>query len=286
MKLLKTALCALVLTAGIGATAQVKQTDETRIGEWLIIEEYEIKDDDATVSRQTKVQVGDKKFSTPRRRMRAHYPTYYMGFSRLSNDPFSMDYANGISQNQSKCWDWGVYLCEHSIAFNKRGTIGLSYAFGFGRSSYKFNDGQYFYNDNGLINYGINPANTSQYDETWFRYWGFRLPINLELQHYVNGKPFFLTFGPEIEYRFAPKSLGRIDGGKQRNISKNYDLNPLNVNLMAQVGYNNIGFMAKLSLIDLFQNPMRPEWPIGGEGPLRGPNCEIYPLTMGFSIFY
>lgn len=60
MKLLKTALCALALTAGIGATAQVKQTDETRIGEWLIIEEYEIKDNDATVSRQTKVQVGDK----------------------------------------------------------------------------------------------------------------------------------------------------------------------------------------------------------------------------------
>lgn len=286
MKLLKTVLCALVLTASIGATAQVKQTDETRIGEWLIIEEYEIKDDDATVSRQTKVQMGDKKFSTPRRRMRAHYPTYYMGFSRLSNDPFSIDYAYGISQNQSKCWDWGVYLCEHSIPFNKRGTIGLSYAFGFGRSSYKFNDGQYFYNDNGLINYGTNPANTSLYDETWFRYWGFRLPINLELQHYVNGKPFFLTFGPEIEYRFAPKSLGRIDGGKQRNISKNYDLNPLNVNLMAQVGYNNIGFMAKLSLIDLFQNPMRPEWPIGGEGPLSGPNCEVYPLTMGFSIFY
>ena len=217
--------------------------------------------------------------------MRAHYPTYYMGFSRLSNAPFSMDYANGISQNQSKCWDWGVYFCEHSIAFNKRGTIGLSYAFGFGRSSYKFNDGQYFYNDNGLINYGINPANTSQYDETWFRYWGFRLPINLELQHYVNGKPFFLTFGPEIEYRFAPKSLGRIDGGKQRNISKNYDLNPLNVNLMAQVGYNNIGFMAKLSLIDMFQNPARPEQLIGGEG-LTPVNCEVYPLTIGFSIFY
>ena len=286
MKLLKTALCALALTASIGTTAQVKQTDETHIGEWLIIEEYEITDDDATVRRETKVKVGDKKYTTPRRRMRAHYPTYYMGFSRLSNDPFSMDYASGISQNQSKCWDWGVYLCEHSIAFNKRGTIGLSYAFGFGRSSYKFNGGQYFYNSNGLISYGVNPINTNQYDETWFRYWGFRLPINLELQHYVNGKPFFLTFGPEIEYRFAPKSLGRIDGGKQRNISKNYNLNPLNVNLMAQVGYNNIGFMAKLSLIDLFQNPMRPEWPIGGDGPLRGPNCEVYPLTMGFSIFY
>lgn len=286
MKLLKTALCALALTASISAIAQVRQTDQTSIGDWLIIEEYEITDNDATIRRETKVKVGDKRYTTPRRRMRAHYPTYYMGFSRLSNDPFSMDYANGICQNQSKCWDWGVYLCEHSIAFNKRGTIGLSYAFGFGRSSYKFNSGQYFYNDNGLINYGTIPTSNKQYDETWFRYWGFRLPINLELQHYVNGKPFFLTFGPEIEYRFAPKSQGRIGGGKQRNISKNYDLNPLNVNLMAQVGYNNIGFMAKLSLIDLFQNPMKPEWPIGGEGPLRGPNCEVYPLTIGFSIFY
>ena len=285
MKLLKTALCALALTASISAIAQVRQTDQTSIGDWLIIEEYEITDNDATIRRETKVKVGDKRYTTPRRRMRAHYPTYYMGFSRLSNDPFSMDYANGICQNQSKCWDWGVYLCEHSIAFNKRGTIGLSYAFGFGRSSYKFNSGQYFYNDNGLINYGTIPTSNKQYDETWFRYWGFRLPINLELQHYVNGKPFFLTFGPEIEYRFAPKSQGRIGGGKQRNISKNYDLNPLNVNLMAQVGYNNIGFMAKLSLIDLFQNPMKPEWPIGGEGPLRGPNCEVYPLTIGFSIF-
>ena len=286
MKLLKTALCALALTASISAIAQVRQTDQTSIGDWLIIEEYEITDNDATIRRETKVKVGDKRYTTPRRRMRAHYPTYYMGFSRLSNGPFSMDYANGICQNQSKCWDWGVYLCEHSIAFNKRGTIGLSYAFGFGRSSYKFNSGQYFYNDNGLINYGTIPTSNKQYDETWFRYWGFRLPINLELQHYVNGKPFFLTFGPEIEYRFAPKSQGRIGGGKQRNISKNYDLNPLNVNLMAQVGYNNIGFMAKLSLIDLFQNPMKPEWPIGGEGPLRGPNCEVYPLTIGFSIFY
>ena len=43
--------------------------------------------------------------------------------------------------------------------------------------------------------------------------------------------------------------------------------------------------MAKLSLIDLFQNPMRPEPLIGGPGmsPL---NCEVYPLTIGFSICY
>ena len=142
---------------------------------------------------------------------------------------------------------------------------------------------EYFYNENGLINYG--GSGSKMYDETWFRYWGFRLPVNLELQHYVNGSPFFLTIGPEIEYRFAPRALGRVDGGKQQVISKNYDLNPLNVNLMAQVGYGNIGFMAKLSLVDLFQNPIRPEPLIGGEGA-SVVNCEVYPLMVGFSIFY
>ena len=148
MKLLKTAIFALALVASMGAMAQVEKTDQTRIGKWLVIEEYEMTGDDATVSRQTKVKVGDANFSLPRRRMRPHYPVYYMGFGRLSNDPFSVDYAAGISQNQSKCWDWGVYLADHSIAFNKRGTIGLSYAFGFGRSSYKLNNRQYFYNEN------------------------------------------------------------------------------------------------------------------------------------------
>ena len=215
--------------------------------------------------------------------MEAHYPTYYMGFSRLSNSPQSIDYAAGIYQNQGKSWEWGAYLREESIPFNKRGTFGISYAFGYGRTQYKFNNGNYFFNNNGVTCYGVNSS--KDYDETWLRYWALRLPVNIEIQRYVNGEPFFLTFGPEFEYRFSPKSLGRCDGGRQRSITKNLDLNPFNVNLMAQVGYDNIGFMAKLSLIDLFQNPMRPEPLIGGSG-MSTLNCEVYPLTIGFSIFY
>lgn len=65
MKLLKTALCALALTASISAIAQVRQTDQTSIGDWLIIEEYEITDNDATIRRETKVKVGDKRYTTP-----------------------------------------------------------------------------------------------------------------------------------------------------------------------------------------------------------------------------
>lgn len=283
MKFLRFTLYALALMATTSIIAQVKQTEQRRIGNWVVIEEYEITDEDENISRQKKVKVGDHSITTSRRSLTPHYPLYYMGFDRLSNSSFSTDYAAGIMQKQSKSWEWGMYLFQNGVSFNKRGTFGLSYAFGFGRSSYKFTNGNYFFNDHGITCYGVN--SDKAYDETWFRYWGFRLPVNIELQRYVNGEPFFLTFGPEFEYRFSPKSLGRCDGGKQRPITKNLDLNPFNVNLMAQVGYDNIGFMAKLSLIELFQNPMRPTPLVGGSG-MSTLSCEVYPLTIGFSIFY
>lgn len=284
MKHIKTALCALALMAGLNGMAQ----NEISFGDKLIIRDYEIVDEDGKVEYNTNIKVAKKDY-TIRRRMRTHYPSFYMGYSRLSNNTlptFAPDYAAGIGQKQSKCWDWGIYTDGNSIPFNKRGTIGISYAFGIGRSSYKFTGGNYFYNDNGITRYGTMPGDEKAYDETWFRYWGFRMPINLELQQYINKKALFLTFGPEIELRFSPKSLGRINGYKKKSsITHDFDLNPFNVNLMAQVGYDDVGFMAKLSLIDLFQNPMRPESLIGGSG-MSTLNCEVYPLTIGFSIFY
>ena len=281
MKNIKFILCAIALCAGFNAMAQ----NEIRFGDMLVIRDYEKVDEEGKVEYTTNIKAGKKDY-TIRRRMRTHYPTFYMGYSRLGNSSFSSEFATGIGQKQGRSWDWGIYTEGKSIPFNKRGTIGISYALGIGRSSYKLTGGDYFYNDNGITRFGNKPGDENAYDETWFRYWGLRLPINLEFQQYISKKPLFFTFGPELELRFSPKSLGRIDGkNKKQKITGDLDLNPLNINLMAQVGYGNIGFMAKLSLIDLFQNPMRPEALIGGTGmyPL---NCEVYPLTIGFSIFY
>ena len=281
MKNIKFILCAIALCAGFNAMAQ----NEIRFGDMLVIRDYEKVDEEGKVEYTTNIKAGKKDY-TIRRRMRTHYPTFYMGYSRLGNSSFSSEFATGIGQKQGRSWDWGIYTGGKSIPFNKRGTIGISYALGIGRSSYKLTGGDYFYNDNGITRFGNKPGDENAYDETWFRYWGLRLPINLEFQQYISKKPLFFTFGPELELRFSPKSLGRIDGkNKKQKITGDLDLNPLNINLMAQIGYGNIGFMAKLSLIDLFQNPMRPEALIGGTGmyPL---NCEVYPLTIGFSIFY
>ena len=276
MKGIKAALCAFALFASFNAMAQ----NEIRFGDMLVIRDYETVDEDGNVEYATDIKAGKSDY-TIRRRMRTHYPTFYMGYSRLGNSTlsptFSPDFAAGIGQKQSKCWDWGIYTDGNSIPFNKRGTMGISYALGIGRSSYKFTGGNYFYNDNGITCFGNKPGNGNVYDETWFRYWALRMPVNLELQQYINKKPLFLTFGPEVELRFSPKSLGRVCGkNKQRKISDDFDLNPLNVNLMAQAGYDDVGFMVKLSLTDLFQNPMHTE----------SLSCEVYPLTIGFSIFY
>lgn len=276
MKRIKAALCALALSAGFNVMAQ----NEIRFGDMLIIRDYETVDEDGNVEYATDIKAGKSDY-TIRRRMRTHYPTFYMGYSRLGNttlsSTFSPDFAKGIGQKQSKSWDWGIYTEGNSIPFNKRGTIGISYALGIGRSSYKLTGGNYFYNDSGITCFGNDPGNGNVYEETWFRYWALRLPVNLELQQYINKKPLFLTFGPEVELRFSPKSLGRVsDKNKKRKISDDFDLNPLNVSLMAQAGYDDVGFMVKLSLTDLFQNPMRAETF----------DCEVYPLTVGFSILY
>lgn len=275
MKLLRTILCGLAFVAATGLMAQkenYKVTGRIDLGDSLYVEECEItKEGTDEIERQTRVAVGDVLIKIPRRTLKPHYPLFYMGFSRLSGRPYSVDYVPGVAQMQSKSWDWGVYTYSNSVSFNSRGTFGLSYAFGFGRSSYKFEDGNYFYGDHGLTRYGV--INDAAYDETWFRYWALRLPINLELQRYVNSKAFFFTFGPEIEYRISAKAKGRTGSGKKQNITKNYSLNPLNVNLMAQVGYDSLGFMVKLSLVDLFQRPATPE-------------CEVYPLMLGISILY
>lgn len=275
MKLLRATLCGLAFVTATGLMAQkenYKVTGKISLGDWMYVEEYEItKEGTDEVERQTRVAVGDMQIKTPRRTLKPHYPAFYMGFSRLSDNPFSVNYAPGVAQMQSKSWDWGIYTYSNSVSFNKQGTIGLSYAFGFGRSSYKFTDGNYFYNDNGQTRYGV--MNDAAYDETWFRYWALRLPVNIEFQRYIKKKPLFLTFGPEIEYRISAKAKGRVGGGKKQKITKGYNLNPLNVNLMAQAGYDDLGFMVKLSLVDLFQRPATPE-------------CEVYPLMVGISICY
>ena len=51
--------------------------------------------------------------------------------------------------------------------------------------------------------------------ETWFRYWTFNIPVSLQFQGTVKGNDFYVSVGPELEYRLGATSLGRADGHKR-----------------------------------------------------------------------
>lgn len=233
--------------------AQESSTESTieqkRIGQWVITREYsQNRNTDDGVYEKSNVSY-DVSFGHG---FSAHIPFYYMGFSSFFADgPFSMNFSD-IRLYEAKSWEWGIYLPMDAVRLGSD-HVGLGFAFGFGRTMYRFDTPDYFFtsrNQGQRITYFSTQADVEPYDETWFRYWSFKLPIQLELQTSDDG--FFFAVGPELEYRFSPASRGRHYGKRKETITTNISMHPLNVNLLAQVGYNNISLMAKTSLVELF----------------------------------
>jgi len=261
MKRTALALLSAALLTMVGVTESSAQEEnrgdtigieQQRIGEWIFTREYTITrdDDDGYYEKESvnyNISFGNG-FS-------AHLPFYYMGLSNFFvNGPFSMQFSD-IPIDEAKSWEWGIYLPLRTVRLGSD-HVGLGFSFGFGRAMYKFNEPSYFFTMHDLSGGRQNrqtlfaSPNPNPYDETWFRYWSLKLPIQLEYQTSSDG--FFVAVGPEIEYRFSPASRGRQQGHRKETITTNISMLPLNVNLLAQVGFDNISFMAKTSLVELF----------------------------------
>ena len=220
---------------------------ERNLGQWIITRRYEVSHNngDAEVERTEKVR-----YDVSRHGFSAHFPIYYMGFASLNDGAFSFSSAEP-ALNEAKSWEWGIYFPMESYALGNR--VGITTAFGFGRTMYKFEDAKCFMRDANRDTQLWQPVdrNNAPYDEAWSRYWSFRLPIQVELQTSSDG--IFFSVGPEIEYRFAPCSKGRMDGDRKKSVvTKDLDIHPLNVNLMAQLGYDDVTLVARASLRELF----------------------------------
>jgi len=250
---------ALLGIAGIVETsAQESESESTveqqRIGQWVITREYSLKrNTEDGVYEKSNVSY-DVSFGHG---FSAHIPFYYMGFSGLfAEGPFSMQFSD-VRLDEAKSWEWGIYLPLDAVRL-AGDHVGLGFAFGFGRTMYKFDTPHYFFTSRApqgeRTTYFSMQSDIEPYDETWFRYWSFKLPIQLELQTSDDG--FFFAFGPELEYRFSPASRGRRNGKRKETITSNITMHPLNVNLLAQVGYDNISLMAKTSLFELFSGSL------------------------------
>lgn len=185
-----------------------------------------------------------------------HFPLFYFAASRLSdgvNLPLSG--IGGVSQGNSS-YEIGFYLLSENFPINKRNTIALTSAFGFSQTINKLSDSNGFIHasdENGVS--GTYFTKMETYSRTWLRTWSLRLPVCIEFQIPTerHRKKLFFSVGPEFEYRLSCLSRGK-ENGKKRNIEKDLDYNKFGINLMMQMGVDNIGLIARVGLTPLLSD--------------------------------
>lgn len=79
------------------------------------------------------------------------------------------------------------------------------------------------------------------------------LPISFEWQKHINRRgPIFGSLGAEVETCFWVRSKAIIDDDKQ-TLSKDLNMRPLGINLLAQAGYGDWGFYCRYATASLFE---------------------------------
>lgn len=290
-KTIAAAMTALLLMSG-HATAQVilaevpvsdsTNVQKTEIGRWVITREYEESNtDDADGVRHN----SSVKYDISRGHgFTSHYPIFFLGLSQFNDDALSFESNTNFDLNRAKSWSWGTYAIQDGVAFGPNNHLGVTWALGLNYSFYKMAEPYCFLNDGRTTYYDIyvNADGRAPYSETWFRYWTFNIPVSLQFQGTVKGNDFYVSVGPELEYRLGATSLGRADGHKRKEvITKNLDMNPIGANLVAQLGYGSFTFIAKSALVPIF--------PDNGTVAQRGGEWQthnLYPFTLGVGLTF
>ncbi|MBO4590238.1 MAG: hypothetical protein J5698_04635 [Bacteroidaceae bacterium] len=279
-----TLLASSAALAGTDVTSEALMNDTTEIserniGKWTIrkttVTTVDDEDEDGTTTSESVTTTESVSYDIDYRNgIHPHFPAFYIGLSDFNTLPLERQ-ASDIPLSASKSWEWGIYMFQDGISFDRGGHVGLTFALGFGRAMYKFATPSYFFTDTNQTTYFGAPET---YDVTWFRYWTLKLPIALTFEKEALGEELFFNIGPELEYRFSSASKGKFNAAdkKKEIICKDLNMAPLGVNLMAQVGYNCLSLYAKQSLTGLFRNPS-----------LATPySTELYPFTLGIAFTF
>jgi hypothetical protein len=200
----------------------------------------------------------------------AHFPAFYMGVNLLC-DENSFSTTAGLPQRKGKGMEFGFYFAEDECSINPQNTLGFTIACGLSRSRYWIKNGQYlnWQNIGGNRSLVLMP-NADDVSQGYIRYWSLRVPICLEFQS-RDKEGLFLSVGPEFEYRFGDVSKVKYEGGGKDKLTKDLNLNPIGLNLLAQAGVDNIGVIFRYSFAELFED----------SSPV-----ETYPMMLGLSLFF
>lgn len=200
----------------------------------------------------------------------AHFPNFYLGVNLLC-DENSFNTTAALPQREGKGMEFGSYFAEGECPINFQKTLGFTIACGISRSRYWISDGQYldWQSIGGRRVIALMP-NGNDVRQGYLRYWSLRVPVCIEFQsQHRNGM--FLSIGPELEYRFGEVSKVKYESGSKDKLTKDLNLNPIGLNLMAQAGIDDIGLIFRYSFSELFSE----------SSPV-----ETYPMMLGLSLAF
>lgn len=199
---------------------------------------------------------------------RGHMPETYIGVNILSDDQ-PPHQAAGLPQKTGRGLEWGFSLEDYEARVCNH--LYINTALYLSRSRYWLADGNYLTWDSDR-----NPVITDadykdlQVRQGYLRYWSLKVPLMVEICS-AGSNGAFLSFGPELEYRFGDVSKVKLSNGDKYKVTKDINLNPLALNGVAMVGVGNFGIRATYSVYSLFND----------DSPV-----EAYPFMIGLSASF
>ena len=187
------------------------------------------------------------------------FPSIYYSYSQLYDDSFMFE-SSAFSQRPNS-FEWGMYLFDEEICYNKSRTLGLVTALGISNTYNFFNNKTVLATDNGtpyIYNFNnggeIVPegmSNRTYVDKSYLRYWSLRLPVSLQIQWRLSYKVMALSVGPELEWRFGMRSKVKYDGEKHV-VANDINYNPLGVNILTTLKFQDFVIFGRFGLTKMF----------------------------------
>jgi len=192
-----------------------------------------------------------------RHALRQQLPRLYFSYLNISNGDFGS--SSPYIKQRPASFEWGMYF--PITIFNTKGhtKFGMATALGFS-NSYDHFDVKYVMvkNDNGNMMMRTLKDHTDgafvESNKSYLRYWSLRLPLTMQLQWKVGGRPLSVSAGAELEWRFGMRSFAKYDGAK-RTVCDKVNFKPFGCNVLFQVGYAGVIIFARMGVTDMFDSP-------------------------------
>lgn len=194
-------------------------------------------------------------------------PAFYIGPNFL-NGQGSLSPLSGIPQMSGKGAELGFTLLDNEIQLSA--PMGIALGLQITRNRYQFNKNAFWgndANDDPVILYSAQDI-----EKGIMRYWSLKTPVLFEIKS-IADQNIFISAGAELEYRFGGVSKIKDANGKKHTETKDLGLNPLGINVVAQIGYGDFSIIAHYALT-----------PLTKVGYAVNKYVDVYPFSIGIGL--